>query len=419
MAGIDVAVVGAGVVGLAVALRLATAGREVMLIDRDEPGSGASVGNAGTLATYACVPVGNPGMLRNLPRLLLDGDSPLSLRWAALPALAPWLLRLLRQSTPRRARANALALAGLLSEAQAAWEELAAEAEVATLLCRNGCLYLFRGAKDFNDKAWDHMLRAELGVRQQILSSAELAALEPALPPIAGRAVLFPDAVHVIDPAELIQGLRREAERRGAVFHRAEVTGLDLQPDGRIRLSGSGLSDSGRSLLARTVVVAAGAWSRRLALQTGDDVPLDTERGYHLEFAMPVPLVSRPVSPVELGLYLTPMRGRLRVAGTVELGGLRAPANRRRLAFLHRGARQLFPGLGEPSSDWLGFRPSLPDSLPVIGRARLARNVIYAFGHGHLGLTLAAITGRLVAGLLDGRENSGRLAPFAASRFGA
>ena len=411
--GTEVAIVGAGVVGLAIALRLVSEERQVTLIDPNEPGSGASFGNAGTLAPYACVPVGNPGVLRNLPRLLFDRDSPFALHWAALPALTPWLIRFLRQSMPRRARANAFALAGLLNEALPAWQELAAEADVSALLCQKGCLYLFRGANQFNGRAWDQMLRAELGIRQQVLTPAELAELEPALPPIEGRAVLFPDAIHVIDPAALTQGLQREVQRRGAVFHRVKVTRLDPQPNGQIRLSGPGMS-----LAAGTVVIAAGAWSRPLALQGGDAVPLDTERGYHLEFAMPTPPMSRPVSLVELGIYLTPMRGRLRVAGTVELGGLRAPANRRRLALLHRGARQLFPELGEPSSDWLGFRPSLPDSLPVIGRARAARNVIYAFGHGHLGLTLAAVTGRLVAGLLDGRTNSDRLAPFAAGRFG-
>src|SRR5207302_591244 len=170
---------------------------------------------------------------------------------------------------------------------------------------------------------------------------------------------------------------------------------------------------------AGTVVIAAGAWSRPLALQAGDAVPLDTERGYHLEFAMAAPPLSRPVCPVELGFYLTPMKGRLRVAGMVELGGLRSPANPRRLALLQRGARQLFHNLGQPSSSWLGFRPSLPDSMPVIGRARAARNVIYAFGHDHFGLTLAAVTGRLVAELMIGRANSDRLAPFAAGRFGA
>jgi len=218
----------------------------------------------------------------------------------------------------------------------------------------------------------------------------------------------------VIDPAALTQGLQRESQRRGAAFQRAEVTRLDTQRDGWIDLSGPRMG-----LSARTVVIAAGAWSRPLALQAGDAIPLDTERGYHLEFATPTQQpISRPICPVELGFYLTPMRGRLRVAGMVELGGLRAPADRRRLGVLHRGARQLFPDLGEPSSRWLGFRPSLPDSLPVIGRARKASNVIYAFGHGHLGLTLAAATGRLVAGLLNGRAKPDRLAPFVASRFG-
>jgi glycine/D-amino acid oxidase-like deaminating enzyme len=409
---IDVAVIGAGVVGLAVALRLASAGREVMLIDRAEPGSGASFGNAGTLAGYACVPIGNPGLLRNLPKLLFGGDSPLSLRWAALPALTPWLVRFLRQSTPRRARHNAVALAGLLGDAVPAWRELAAEAGISALLRQNGCLYLFRGAKDFDGEAWDHTLRTELGVRQQLLGPAEVAALEPALPPIEGRGILFPDAVHVTDPEALTKGLRREAERCGAVFRSGEVTGLEARRDGKVRLSGPRMS-----LMAGKVVIAAGAWSRPLALQAGDDVPLDTERGYHLEFAMSRPLLSRPVCPVDLGIYLTPMKGRLRVAGTVELGGLSAPASKRRLALLHRGARQLFPNLGEPHSEWLGFRPSLPDSLPVIGRARKSRNVIYAFGHGHLGLTLAAVTGRLVAGLMDERMNSDLTAPFAAERF--
>ena len=413
-AAIDVAVVGAGVVGLATALHLTGAGREVALIDPNEPGSGASYGNAGTLADYGCVPVGNPGVLRNLPRLLFDGDSPFSLRWAALPVLAPWLLRFLRQSLPGRARANAAALADLLGEALPAWQEIAAAANVAALFRQNGCLYLFRGAHDFDPKAWDHRLRAELGVRQQVLGPDEVAALEPALPPIAGHGVLFPDAVHVIDPAALTRGLQRTLQDRGARFHRAAVARLEVEPDGQIRLDGAGLS-----LRARNVVLAAGAWSRPLARQAGDAIPLDTERGYHLEFAMPAPPLARPVCPIDLGFYLTPMQGRLRVAGTVELGGLRAPVNRRRLALLQRGARQLFPDLGEPSGEWLGFRPSMPDSLPVIGRARAAPNLVYAFGHGHLGLTLAAVTGRMVAGLLDGRANSDRLAPFAAGRFRA
>ena len=299
----------------------------------------------------------------------------------------------------------------MLTDALPAWREIAAEAGLSDLLRTNGCLYLFRRESDFAAAAWAQALRAELGVRQEVLTPAEVAALEPGLPSMTGRGLYFPDAMHVIDPAALTLGLLEAAKARGADVRRARVTRLEIG-DRRIRLSGPELS-----LEAANVVIAAGAWSKPLARQAGDPVPLETERGYHLEFAMHDPPVRRPVCPVDFGFYMTPMAGRLRVAGTVELGGLTAPPNPRRLAYLERGVRQFFPDLGRPSGEWLGFRPSLPDSRPVIGRARDSPNVIYAFGHGHLGLTLAAITARLVAGLIGGRDHSGRTAPFAADRF--
>jgi glycine/D-amino acid oxidase-like deaminating enzyme len=408
---VEVAVVGAGVVGLATALRLAADGREVILLDPNEPGSGASFGNAGTLADYACVPVGNPAVLRSLPQLIFGRDSPFALRWSALPQLAPWLARFARQSLPAPARANAAALAGLLAEALPAWQEMAAEAGLSDLLRKNGCLYLFRRESDLAGAAWPQALRTELGVRQELLTPAEVAALEPGLPPMTGRGLYFPDAMHVTDPAALMRSLVEAAKARGAGVRRAAVTRLEAG-DRLVRLSGPELS-----LQAATVVIAAGAWSKPLARQAGDAIPLETERGYHLEFAMQEPPVRRPVCAVDLGFYMTPMAGRLRVAGTVELGGLTAPPSPRRLAFLERGVRQFFPGLGRLSGVWLGFRPSLPDSRPVIGRAKSSPNVFYAFGHGHLGLTLAAVTARLVAELVGGRGDPGRTAPFAAGRF--
>ena len=172
------------------------------------------------------------------------------------------------------------------------------------------------------------------------------------------------------------------------------------------------------TLETRAVVIAAGAWSRSLAQQIGDDIPLDTERGYHIEFAMDACPIRRPVSPVDLGFYITPMAGRLRVAGTVELGGLSAPPNPKRVALLERGVRRLFPDLGPVQSQWLGFRPSLPDSLPIIGPSRRHPNVIYAFGHGHLGMTLAGVTSRIVASLVEKRNDSPDLHAFRPDRFG-
>ena len=188
---------------------------------------------------------------------------------------------------------------------------------------------------------------------------------------------------------------------------------MEPQSDGKIRQT-----CDDRIVEAHSVVLAAGAWSRSLALQVADKIPLDTERGYHIEFGVDIPLIKRPVSPIDLGFYFTPMAGRLRVAGTVELGGLAAPVNPTRIAFLERGARKLFPNLGPVRGQWLGFRPSLPDSLPVIGLSRHCGSLIHAFGHGHLGMTLAGITSQAVAGLIERRNDAPDLSAFGPNRFG-
>ena len=407
----DIAVVGAGIIGLATAFRLAAAGREIVVIDPNEPGSGASYGNAGTLAPYACAPVGNPDVLRNLPSLMFNAESPLAIRLAALPALVPWLSRFVRQSLPVAARRNGRALAGLLREAMPAWRDLAAQVHASDLLRYEGCLYLYREKMPAKDAEWSARLRTEMGVRQDRLTTAEVAEMEPALPPVAGG-LFFPDAAHVNDPAALTSRMAAKVESLGASFKRTRVERLEPQSDGKIRLT-----CGDRFVEAHTVVLAAGAWSRSLALQAGDKIPLDTERGYHVEFETDVPLINRPVSPIDLGFYLTPMVGRLRVAGTVELGGLAAPANHARIALLERGARKLFPNLGAVRGQWLGFRPSLPNSLPVIGRSDHCRNLIHAFGHGHLGLTLAGITSQAVAGLIERSNDAPELSAFGPSRF--
>ena len=406
----DVAIVGAGIIGLAIAFRLAADGREVVVVDPNEAGSGTSYGNAGTLAPYACAPVGNPDVLRNLPNLLLNPDSPLTIRLAALPALVPWLSRFIWQSTPARARRNGHALAGLLKEAMPAWRALAEQARLSDLLRYEGCLYFYRGKVPQKDGEWAARLRNELGVRQEWLTSEEVATLEPALPRAAGG-LFFPDAAHTIDPAVMTR--RLAAEAKGASFERARVDRLEPQDSGRIRLI-----CRDRTIEAHTAVLAAGAWSQSLAEQGGDAIPLATERGYHIEFAMHACPINRPVSPVDLGFYVTPMAGRLRVAGTVELGGLSAPLNPKQIALLERGVRKLLPGLGPVQSQWLGCRPSLPDSLPVIGRSRRHPNLIHAFGHGHLGMTLAGVTSRIIASLIEKRNDGPNLSAFRPDRFG-
>ena len=406
----DIAILGAGVIGLAIAERLIADGREVVLIDPDEPGMGASYGNAGTIADYAVMPVGTPDVLRNLPSLLFDRNSPLSILRGALPSLAPWLLRFAAQSLPEAARRNGTAIARLLAGSSAGWEDLAMRLGASGLVQKRGCLYMYETAAGYRAAGADMAGRRGHGISVDLIGPAELAAMEPGLPSVAGGAAFFPDAVFLSDPGAMVRRLADTVSRKARII-RARATAVIRQIDGVI-VEGPGLR-----LHARRVIIAAGAHSRGLARSAGDRVPLDTERGYHVEWDMTQPRLSRPVCPTSRGFYLCPMTGRLRVAGTVELGGLTAPPSPHRIAKLVEGARAIFPDLGEPDRTWMGFRPSMPDSLPVIGPSRGGGEVIHAFGHGHLGLTLAPITARLVAALIGGRQPELDLSPYLPTRF--
>jgi D-amino-acid dehydrogenase len=404
-------VIGAGVVGLAIAHRLALEGREVLLIDPDSPGMGASYGNAGTVADYAVQPVGTPTVLAGLPRLMFDRNSPLAIRQAALPALAPWLMRFARQCLPAAARRNALALANVLSDAQQRWAALANEIGGSEILVHRGCIYLYERLRERRAAEADLAFRRGVGVAVELLGADEIAVLEPGLPRVEGGGAFFPDASFMLDPGQMVQLLAKAALAEGAGLLRGAVTGLNRGLDG-LRLTGPGVQ-----VHARRVVIAAGAHSRALALQAGDKVPLDTERGYHVEWDMPAPRLNRPTCPTGRGFYLCPMTGRLRVAGTVELGGLAAPPSPHRIARLVAGARAFFPDLGPPDREWMGFRPSMPDSLPVIGPSSGGADVLHAFGHGHIGLTLAPITSEIISDFLAGRESARDYSAFGPDRF--
>ncbi len=406
----DIAILGAGVIGMAIAERLLADGREVVVIDPNAPGSGASYGNAGTIADYAVMPVGSPEVLRNLPSLLFDRNSPLAIRRAALPSLAPWLLRFATQSLPGPTRRNATAIAALLADASPSWEALAERLGAQDLMQRRGCFYLYETEKAFAAAQAGLTSRQTLGIKVDLLTASELAMLEPGLPDMPGGAAFFPNAVFLSDPGLMMAALAQ------AVFGSAQF--LQARADKITRVN-NGMTVTGVDLhlTARKVIIAAGAHSRNLALQAGDRVPLDTERGYHVEWDMPTPPVTRPACPTSRGFYLCPMQGRLRVAGTVELGGLTAPPSLHRIAKLVEGARAMFPQLGQPSRDWMGFRPSMPDSLPVIGPSRGGSQVIHAYGHGHIGLTLAPITARIVADLIAGRVPELDITPYRVDRF--
>lgn len=408
----EIAIIGAGVVGLAIAEALMTRNlaRDIVLIDPNPAGMGASYGNAGTIADYAVMPVGTPDVLRNLPSLLFDKNSPLAIRRAGLLSLMPWLARFAWQSLPRQAAANANAIAHLLVGAADLWGDLADRIGARAILQPKGCLYLYETKAAFRAAQTDMAGRRALGIEVDLIAPEALRQMEPNLPEVQGGAAFFPKAVFMADPSAMVQRLAAHlATDVHLIQGRADKI---MRHTGGVTITGDGVH-----VTAKRVVIAAGAHSRALARSAGDFVPLDTERGYHVEWDMTAPRLTRPTCPTTRGFYLCPMTGRLRVAGTVELGGLTAPPSPHRIAALIDGARQIFPDLGAPDRTWMGFRPSMPDSRPVIGPSRQGADVIHAYGHGHIGLTLAPITAQLVADLIAGQRPSRDIKPFGLDRF--
>ena len=412
-----VGVIGAGMVGVCAASWLQRDGHSVFLVEAAEPGRGASFGNAGCFNGSSVTPVAMPGVIRNVPRWLLDPLGPLSLRWSYLPAIAPWLLRFIRAGAPEKVRTQARALRPLVGPTLETLKPLVSAAGAGDLVHRLGHLYVYRSTESLErDRlVWD--LRRENGVEIDEFDADELRQLEPALSRDYMRGVLVRENGHTSNPLALVERLLEHFLRSGGELVRAGAQGFRLE--GR-RLTAIA-TDTGE-LPADAAVVCAAAFSKPLAAALGDKVPLETERGYHLMIRDPEAMPRIPTADADGKFVATPMELGLRFAGTVELAGLAAPPDWRRAHILLEQGRRMLPGLAaahpeERISVWMGHRPSLPDSLPVLGPSRATPDVIYAFGHGHVGMTAAPMTGKIVADLVAGRPPSIDIAPFAASRF--
>lgn len=411
-----IAVIGAGFVGLSSAYWLVRDGHQVTLYDPVGAAGGASFGNAGTFANYACIPVNNPTVFRDLPHYLLSSTSPLRLRWSYLPQLAPWLLGFLRSSTTARYTASATALAELLGRAQSGYTDMLQTADLQSFVRPHECLYLYSSMAAFEGSKPSLELRRKLGVQARVLDQAEVQALEPALQPLFARGALFEGSWHLSDPAGFLTALQAWLQQQGMQVRQAAVQRLQPQNDGVVLHSTDAASQHDSERYDH-VALCAGAHSAALAGQCGDKVPLEAERGYHLMYADAAKLVSRPVGWAERGFYMTPMAKGLRVAGTVELAGLGPTKHQGLLDLLDFSVHRALPQVGTPTAPWLGFRPTLPDGLPVLGRSRASARVLYAFGHQHIGLTLGGFSGMLVADQVAGRAPAIDLSAFAASRF--
>ena len=400
-----VVVVGAGLVGLSCALWAQRAGHDVCVVAAHSPDDAvayrhaASYGNACTVALGACTPMATPGILWRVPGMLLDRSGPLSIFWRDLPQLAPWLCSFVRASGAEQVSRIVAVLGGLLRAADQGLKPLIEAAGATSLMRQTGCLYLYRNQAEFRQAQYEISLREREGVGMRILDAAEIRDRNPHLAPLYYKGLEFTDEYIFDTPYDYAKALFAHFRQQGGDFALGKVTAVTRGSEKIV------VHTDGQSVEGDRLVIAAGAWSARVARMVGDSPRLNTERGYHVFFPGAEPLVAAPTCYPAYGFYMTPLTGGLRVAGTVEMGGLDEPARRVRTDVMARRARELLPELGPAAPDtWLGFRPSMPDSLPVIGPSPHDARVIHAYGHGHIGLTLSGITGRIVAHLLKGES---------------
>ena len=410
----DVVVIGAGIVGLAVALRLQREGRQVTVIDRTGIAAEATRGNAGAFAFTDIMPLASPGILRKAPRWLLDPLGPLSIAPAYLPRIAPWLFHFWRASWPEKVRATAAVQAALMDLSIVETDAMLAVAGASDMLRSDGVLHLYESEAELAASEPGWQARADHGIAFTHLHGAQaIADLQPGLSPALVAATFLPAWKTVTDPLRLSLALARRFTELGGRVCQGEALALEpSEPGVVVPLRGT------QRMTAQRVVVAAGAWSHRLARTLGDRIPLETERGYNTTLPVAAFDLKRQLTFGGHGFVVTPLECGVRVGGAVEFAGLDAPPNFERSSVLLAKAKRFMPGLAtEGGTQWMGFRPSLPDSLPAIGAAARDARVTYAFGHGHLGMTQAAATARLVADIVLERPSALDLSPFKPQRF--
>ncbi|PHS20539.1 MAG: FAD-dependent oxidoreductase [Kangiella sp.] len=406
-------VIGAGVVGAASALALQKSGHDVILVDRSEPCSGASFGNAGAIVNGSCLPTATPDILSDVASMITQKHSPLFIKPSYLHRIFPWLVRFVLQGRTTKFNQNAFDLHALSKNAVDSWQLLTDKNELSKLFKDTGWLKVYESENTFNKTARSREMFDKMGTKYELLDSDAIRDLEPNLAPIYKHGFYQKDCLSVTNPQKLVEGMVKLLVTQGGQYQKFDVAEIKTNGD-KVYLNGIN-----GSINADKVVVASGAWSRNLAKQMGDNIPLDTERGYHIMLpSLGADLLNRPVVNAEYSFVLSPMETGLRMTSQVELAGLNAKPNYDRIRRLLPLAKSMLPELElREESVWMGFRPSLPDSLPVIGFSSRSNKVFYAFGHQHLGMTLAAVTGFMVADMLNGKTSEIDACPYRPTRF--
>ena len=407
---LKVGIIGAGIQGVCNALFLQKKGYQVILFDRDEPGNAASYGNAGHFSPYASVPLNRPDILSDVPAMLMSSRGPLALKWNYVPKMIPWFSRFVFNCTKNKMMHTAKYMHQILDQSLIAYDELFDEIDLEGLVENNGILYIWN-EKNLKSRELEIKIRDELGVKQKIVNKKEIHDLEPNLKPIYSGGVFYDYARHARNPKKILVKLFENFVKKSGKFIKLNIQDVNFD-EGKPVLR----SETQRFVFDK-LVIACGAFSKRLTDKLHEKIPLDTERGYHVHFKDFDHLISRPVVNSNRGFGMSPMDQGLRVVGTVEFGGLENALSKNRIKNLILNAKEMLDGLPEHKDEWLGFRPTLPDFLPVIGPSKNYENVYYSFGHHHLGWTLGAISGKIVSGMIANENTNMDLKPYSSVRF--
>ncbi len=406
-------VIGAGIIGTAIAYDLRKWGRQVVLVDRDAPGMGASFGNMASIAVTEFMPASRPSVWRHIPGWMLDPDGPVRVRPSYMPKLVPWFLRFIAASRPSKLRKLEAQGAALCTRALDDTLALLRETGLSDQISEEGCLSLYADEAEFKADR-DHIeILERFGFPHEVIGRQAIKALEPELSDRIGMAVLFPQNRSMKDPHRLVLALAERFVALGGRIEHAEVKGF-VRSD---RIRELVLKD-GRKLPADEVVICAGAYSAKLAKDLGEPIPLETERGYHTQIMAPGISMKHSIIWPAKAFMVTPTAGGIRVGGTVEMAGLEAPPDYRRAKITVKLAKEALPNLRcEDFTEWMGHRPALPDTVPILSVSAKTKGLFYATGHGHLGLTYAATTARLMGELITGAKPSVDLYPYRVNRF--
>ena len=408
----SVGVLGAGIQGVCISLNLIKKGFKVTLIDRDDPGKeSASYGNAGHFSPYASVPMNRPDILADVPAMLLNSKGPLALKWNYVPKMIPWFLKFIKNCSTKNMMHTAKYMHQILDLALPAYDELLQEVDVSGLVESKGILYFWTN-KDLKSRELEIKIRNDLGVKQQLLTPHEIHDLEPNIKKIYHGGALYSNARHARNPKKILLKLFDLFIKKGGEFKKQNVQSISFTSDNK-----PAIKTDLNSYNFDKAVIACGAFSKKLTDQVDEKIPLDTERGYHVHFKGYDDLLTRPVIFLNRGFGITPMEQGLRVVGTVEFGGLKNPPSKKRILNLVNNAKYLLPELKNHEDEWLGFRPTLPDFLPILGPSKNHKNLFYSFGHHHLGWTLGAISGKIISGMIAGENTNLNLSVYNSKRF--